>query len=92
MNVPGSVANPTVKFLALEIPVTLNSLLNPLEPAPVVLLVLVKLTSSTEDPIFKLCGSSVSIVALDPLQLAPETNLKFLCSLELEILPVPKYV
>ena len=45
VNVPGSVVKPTVKFFALLIPVTANVLLNPELPTPVVLLVLLTLTS-----------------------------------------------
>ena len=38
LNVPGSVASPTVNCFALEIPVTVKSPLNPEFPAPVELL------------------------------------------------------
>ena len=46
-NVPGSVVKPTVKFLALEIPVTVNNLLNEEFAIPVRFTVLLTLRTST---------------------------------------------
>ena len=90
VNVPGSVLNPTVNCLALDIPATENNLLNPEFCVAVALLVLLTFTNSTWDPTLRSCGSSVVIVAVFPTQDASAMNLKFLCSFLFDKSPVPK--
>ena len=78
VNVPGLSPIEIVNCLALIIPVTSKVPLYAEFATPVVLVLLLILTISTLAPVFKLCGSSVTILATPVSQLALATSLGFL--------------
>ena len=89
---PGSISPKpeTVNWQALDIPETVNVPLNPELPAPVVLIPLLILISSTLESTERSCGNSVNTFATFDAQWAWAINRKFLCSFSWFKVPDPK--